>query len=131
MESMFRKFGEDATAFVREVSSAGAILNRGEPSAVRNNVNLARKVFGKWSIEIMIATYSLRSARFGDLKRILVGISPRVLSRKLKDLEQLGFVQRQVIPSRPPKVRYTLSDKGEVLAKLGEPVILYLRKSVG
>lgn len=130
LEKEFQVFGEAATAFVRQVSAMGALSYRGEPSAVKDNVNITKKVFSKWSIEIIMSTYSLRTVGFGDLKRLLNGISPRVLSKKLKDLEELGFMEREVIESRPPKVRYTLSKKGEVLAKLGEPVIMYLRKSI-
>ena len=86
-----------------------------------------KKVFGKWSVEIILSTYSMKSVGFGDLRRLLEGISSRVLSKKLKDLEELGLLERNVVESRPPKVRYTLSKKGELVAKLGEPVILYLR----
>ena len=131
LEKKFVEFGEAASAFVRDVSTAGALSYRGEPNAVRFNVNITKKVFSKWSIEIIMSTYSLRSLGFGDLKRLLNGISSRVLSKKLKDLEELGFLEREVIESRPPKVKYTLSRRGEVLARLGEPVILYLRESIG
>ncbi|MDE1852135.1 MAG: helix-turn-helix transcriptional regulator [Thaumarchaeota archaeon] len=130
LEGKFRDFGEVATDFVRQISSMGAVSYRGEPDAVKDNVSITKKVFSKWSIEIIMSTYSLKTVGFGDLKRLLNGISSRVLSKKLKDLEELGFLDREVIESRPPKVRYTLSKKGEVLAKLGEPVIMYLRKSI-
>jgi len=130
LEEKFLKFGEAASAFVRDVSSAGGVSHRGEASSVKVNVDITKKVFSKWSIEILMSTYSLKSVGFGDLKRLLNGISSRVLSKKLKDLEELGFMEREVIESRPPKVRYTLSERGEVLARLGEPVIMYLRQSM-
>ncbi len=129
LERRFQEFGEVATAFVREVSATGAFPYRGEARSVKDNVSVTKMVFSKWSIEILTSTYSIKAAGFADLRRLLRGISPRVLSKKLKDLEELGFIQREVIGTRPPKVRYTLSKKGEVLAKLGEPVILYLRES--
>ena len=129
LESRFREFGEAASAFVRVVSSEKGISYRGEAGSVRDNLHVMKKVFGKWSMEIILSTYSLESVGFGDLRRLLNGISSRVLSKKLKELEELGFLQREVIESRPPRVRYTLSQKGELLAKLGEPVILYLRNS--
>lgn len=126
----FAEFGEVASVFVREASAAGAFSYRGEPSSVEVNLNVTRKVFSKWSVDIIMSTYSMKSVGFGDLKRLLDPISSRVLSKKLKDLEELGFLEREVLVSRPPKVRYTLSKRGETLAKLGEPVILYLRQSV-
>ena len=124
------EFGEAASAFVKQVSTAGPVSYRGETSSVKVNVNITKKVFSKWSIEILMSTYSMKSVGFGDLKRLLSGISSRVLSKKLKDLEELGFVRREVIGSRPPKVKYTLSKRGEVLARLGEPVVMYLRQSM-
>ena len=131
LERRFQDFGEMATAFVREVSATGAFSYRGETRSVKDNLRVTQMVFSKWSIEILTSTYSLKTAGFADLRRLLRGISPRVLSKKLKGLEELGFIRREVIGTRPPKVRYTLSKKGEVLAKLGEPVILYLRESSG
>ena len=131
LEEKFVEFGEAASVFVKKVSAAGAVSYRGEPGSVRVNLNITKKVFSKWSVEIIMTTYSMKSLGFGDYRRLLNGISSRVLSKKLKDLEELGFLGREVIESRPPKVRYTLSRRGEVLAKLGEPVILYLRESMG
>ena len=130
LERKFVEFGEAASAFVKQVSTAGPVSYRGETSSVKVNVNITKKVFSKWSIEILMSTYSMKSVGFGDLKRLLSGISSRVLSKKLKDLEELGFVRREVIGSRPPKVKYTLSKRGEVLARLGEPVVMYLRQSM-
>jgi DNA-binding HxlR family transcriptional regulator len=129
VEAKFRDFGEAASMFVKMVSAEEGVSYRGDARSVKDNLDVMKKVFGKWSIEIILLIYSLKTAGFGDLRRLLDGISPRVLSKKLKDLEELGFIERKVIESRPPKVRYTLSQKGELLAKIGEPVILYLRNS--
>ncbi|MDG7008713.1 MAG: helix-turn-helix transcriptional regulator [Nitrososphaerota archaeon] len=131
LEAEFQEFAEAATAFVKRASEDGAVSYRGEPRSVKDNVSLTKKVFSKWSVELILAIYSLRTAGFGDLKRLLHGITSQVLSKKLRDLEELGFVQREVIQSRPAKVRYSLSKKGELLAQIGEPVILYLRRSLG
>jgi len=131
IEARFMKFSEVASEFVKLVSAQEGFSYRGDASSVKHNLNVMKKVFGKWSVEIILSTYSLNTVGFGDLRRLLNGISSRVLSKKLKDLEELGFLERRVIQGRPPKVRYTLSKKGELLAKLGEPVILYLRNSVG
>ena len=130
LEKEFEAFSQKALDFVRRVSAEGGISYRGDEGAVVANLSITKKVFSKWSIEILMSTYSLESVGFGDLRRLLNGISSRVLSKKLKDLEELGFLRRNVIETRPPKVRYTLSKEGEMLAKLGEPVIIYLRQAV-
>ncbi|MBS0492372.1 MAG: helix-turn-helix transcriptional regulator [Proteobacteria bacterium] len=51
--------------------------------------------------------------RFGDLRRDLEGISPKVLTAKLRALEQENLVVRRVIPSSPPQVEYSLSQRGQ------------------
>src|SRR6478735_2844849 len=58
---------------------------------------------GKWTLRIMIALLSGRT-RFNDLQRTVKGISARVLSGELKDLEINGLVKRVVIADRIPVV---------------------------
>ncbi|MDA4121204.1 MAG: helix-turn-helix transcriptional regulator [Thaumarchaeota archaeon] len=127
VEEMFDEFGVWASEFVKQISAMDEFTYRGEMRSVEDNVKVTKKVFSKWSVEILISVYSLGSVGFGDLKRLLTGISSRVLSQKLKDLEELRLLERKVIEGRPPSVRYNLSRKGATLAKLGEPVILFLK----
>ena len=70
--------------------------------------------------------YNLGPIGFEVLRRRLETISPRVLSRKLKMMEEQGIVQRTLIDTRPPSVRYSLTDKGATVAKIGTPVFLFL-----
>lgn len=53
--------------------------------------------------------------RFGELKKSLAGISQKVLTAKLRDMESNGLLTRQVYPEVPPRVEYTLTDIGESL----------------
>ncbi|EJW15958.1 transcriptional regulator, MarR family protein [Paenibacillus alvei DSM 29] len=53
--------------------------------------------------------------RFSDLLRAMDGISPKTLSLRLKELEDHGIVDRNVYPEVPPRVEYTLTDKGKLL----------------
>lgn len=50
--------------------------------------------------------------RFGDLKRTLDGVSPKVLSRTLKRLETHDLVTRAVFAEVPPRVEYSLTERG-------------------
>jgi DNA-binding HxlR family transcriptional regulator len=59
---------------------------------------------GKWKLKIIIALYQDGSQRFNELQRLVPGISGRVLSNELKDLEMNGFVTRQVHAERTPVV---------------------------
>lgn len=91
------------------------------------NLKISRTVFGKWSIDILSLLYTSRGAGFQEMRKALGEISSRVLSTKLEAMEQLGLVQRAVFSTKPPRVQYSLTDKGFRIAKLGEPIFIYLR----
>jgi DNA-binding HxlR family transcriptional regulator len=55
------------------------------------------------------------SASFSELLPKIPELSDRLLSERLKELEEAGLVSREVIPCRPPKVSYSLTDKGRGL----------------
>lgn len=50
--------------------------------------------------------------RYGDLKKDIKPISHKVLSQKLKELETDGFISRKVYASVPPKVEYSITERG-------------------
>ena len=50
--------------------------------------------------------------RYNELTRKVVGISPKVLTENLRDLEEDGILTRKVYPEVPPRVEYSLTDKG-------------------
>jgi len=130
MEKQFLRFREVATDFVKELN-ADFTAGRDSSKAVRFNLQIIRKVFSKWSIEILILLYSLRIMGFEELRKSLEGVSARILSDKLKTLEKLGLVERRIISARPPRVHYKLTEKGLTVAEIGQPVLLYLRYSEG
>jgi len=85
-----------------------------------------RKVLGKWSIEIITILHARGLVGFAELRKGLEGISARVLSQKLKEMQRNGLVSRTVLSSTPTRVQYGLSDRGHVLVGLGRPVVLFL-----
>jgi DNA-binding HxlR family transcriptional regulator len=56
--------------------------------------------------------------RFGELHTALGNVSPKTLSQRLKMLEKVEFVQRQVFAEIPPRVEYTLTEKGYALVNI-------------
>lgn len=69
---------------------------------------------GKW--KLVILRHLLEGTqRFGELDRALHGITPRMLTRQLRELETDGLVQRTVYPQVPPKVEYSVTEIGESL----------------
>lgn len=64
------------------------------------------RVGGKWSIGILVAA-SQGPVRFTELERCVEGISRRMLTLTLRNLERDGLLHRRVYPTVPPKVEYT------------------------
>lgn len=58
--------------------------------------------------------------RWGELKNVLVGISPKTLAERLRILEEQEILVRTVYPEVPPRVEYTLTDKGRSLGPIFE-----------
>ena len=66
----------------------------------------------KWKILIMRNLMS-RPWRFNELKKDLEGVSQKVLTASLRSMEEDGIVIRTVYPEVPPRVEYSLSERGE------------------
>ena len=69
---------------------------------------------GKWKLRIIVALRD-GNRRFNELQRVIDGISAKVLSTELKDLELNGFVSRNVFTGTPVIVEYELSPYAETL----------------
>jgi DNA-binding HxlR family transcriptional regulator len=81
----------------------------------------------KWTL-LIIRDLADDSLRFCELERSLEGISPRTLSLRLRALEEQGVVERFTYPEVPPRVEYTLTDKGRALVPLIEDMRSYGRR---
>jgi DNA-binding HxlR family transcriptional regulator len=64
------------------------------------------RISGKWSVQIIVAA-SRGAVRFTELERMIDGVSRRMLTLTLRNLERDGLVVRKVYPTVPPKVEYT------------------------
>ena len=78
---------------------------------------------GKWKLRIIVALKD-GTKRFNEMQRLIDGISAKVLSTELKDLELNGFIRRNVFTGTPVVVEYELTDYadtlGDVLQTLSE-----------
>jgi DNA-binding HxlR family transcriptional regulator len=68
-------------------------------------------VGGKWKLAIVNHLFA-GALRFGELRRALPGITQRMLTRQLRELEADGILRRTVYPQVPPKVEYALTAIG-------------------
>jgi DNA-binding HxlR family transcriptional regulator len=90
----------------------------------------AEIICGKWTI-LVIRDLAEGRSRFCELERSLAGISPRTLSLRLRALEEEGIVERHTYPEVPPRVEYSLTDKGHALAPLIDDMRRYGREWLG
>ncbi len=68
-------------------------------------------ISNKWKV-LILRELITGTKRYNELNRSVVGISAKVLTQNLKDLEKDGIVKRKVYPVVPPKVEYSLTEKG-------------------
>ncbi|HEU5367419.1 MAG TPA: helix-turn-helix domain-containing protein [Ktedonobacterales bacterium] len=87
----------------------------------------AEIISGKWTL-LIIRDLATGTKRFSQLERSLHGISPKTLSERLCSLEHEGIVTRQTFAEVPPKVEYTLTEKGQDLVALIETMRAYGRR---
>ena len=73
---------------------------------------------GKWTI-LVIRDLLRGTKRFSELRSSLTGISPKTLTDRLRELEEQGLVERASFAEIPPRVEYSLTQRGRTL----EPVI--------
>jgi DNA-binding HxlR family transcriptional regulator len=69
----------------------------------------------KWTLLILGALTRAQTLRYNDLQRAVRGISQRMLTLRLKALEENGLVKRTVFPTVPPRVDYELTPLGRTL----------------
>ncbi len=72
-------------------------------------------ISGKWKLKIIYVLACLGIARYGVLKKNIDGITHKMLSSQLKELESKKVVLRTEYPQIPPKVEYSLTEKGRSL----------------
>ncbi len=86
---------------------------------VHSPIENTLKVIGsKWTV-LVIRELVSGVKRFGELEKLLDGISPRTLSLRLASLEKYKIIDRKVFPEVPPRVEYKLTALGKSL----EPVL--------
>ena len=92
------------------------MCNNDEFKAVREFLT---KVGDKWSIllVVMLAKTPNHRALFSELQRMVDGISQRMLTTTLRNLERDGFLTREVFPEVPPRVEYELTALGLTLLR--------------
>ncbi|WP_087973441.1 winged helix-turn-helix transcriptional regulator [Oceanobacillus rekensis] len=74
---------------------------------------------GKWKPIILLHLLQEGTKRFSELKRSMPGITQKMLTKQLRELEAEDIIQRVVYPQVPPKVEYSITEYGRSL----EPIL--------
>lgn len=75
-------------------------------------------ISGKHKMVILYCLMEFEIVRFNELKRYLGNVSDKTLSTNLKELESAHLAERKEYPQIPPKVEYSLSERGKSLMKI-------------
>lgn len=78
-----------------------------------------KAISGRWKILILRELFQ-EIKRFGELQRALAGITQKMLTEQLRELEADGIIHREVYPQIPPKVEYSLTELGKSLRPILE-----------
>jgi DNA-binding HxlR family transcriptional regulator len=84
-------------------------------SAAREVENALRILEGRWKLLILFHLFGGKVLRFSDLERAIPGISQKMLTQQLRQLERNGIVRRIVYAEVPPRVEYRLTNWGQAL----------------
>ncbi|MBV9343892.1 MAG: helix-turn-helix transcriptional regulator [Gammaproteobacteria bacterium] len=81
-----------------------------------------RLLGGAWTPNL-VWQLSGGARRFSELRRDIAAISPRMLTARLRTLEEKGVVSRTVVPSSPPSVEYALTELGRELIPVIDSIV--------
>src|SRR5262245_60011199 len=94
------------------------------PRCPRPTHELLQLLTRPWTMHILWVLSTSGPTRFGALRRQIDGISARLLTERLRNLEEKGFIYRHYEPTNPPAVTYGLTKRmqeiGEALSKLDD-----------
>lgn len=82
-------------------------------------------VTSTWGVLVLVAL-STSTLRWGELRRTVQGISEKMLAQTLRTLERDGFVLRTPQPTIPPRVDYSLTDRGRELTERLLPLMTWI-----
>jgi DNA-binding HxlR family transcriptional regulator len=99
-----------------------------KPASPRCPTETALAVIGgRWKV-LVIWELARGAKRYGELRRALVGVTPKMLTQQLREMERDGIVARTAYPEVPPRVEYALTPLGETLRPVLEALDAWGRR---
>jgi DNA-binding HxlR family transcriptional regulator len=94
------------------VETVSSTQSPAAPAAVCPHFHAAIELIGKRWTGAIVCALTERPMRYAELGKAVPGLSDRLLSQRLRELEEEGLVQRQVEAGTPVRVTYSLTDSG-------------------
>ncbi len=113
--------GEASTHFKVPVEERSACL--GPEGSVAHVIRVVQMIQGRWKLPILFRLYADPSMRTSQLRRDISGISQKMLTQHLRELEGDRLIERIDFDEKPPRVEYQLSEMGRQLL----PVLMAAR----
>lgn len=82
-------------------------------------------ISGKWKMHILFWLWKREIMRYGELRKVLPGITHKMLSNQLKELEASNLIIRKEYPQVPPKVEYYLTERGKTFMPVLQAMCLW------
>ncbi|MDI4233689.1 helix-turn-helix domain-containing protein [Bradyrhizobium sp. 31Argb] len=95
----------------------------GPDGSVAHVTRMLRMITGRWKLPILFRLYAAPSLRTLQLKRDMPGVSQKMLTQHLRELENDRLIERRDFGEQPPRVEYQLTDRGRGLM----PVLMEAR----
>ena len=92
--------------------------------------NVLSRIGDKWSMLVLFTLETNKNQRFKELQRNIPDISQKMLTTTLKMLEGDNLVHREAFPEIPPRVEYSLTDKGQSLLPLIDNLMVWASENM-
>ncbi|KMM37241.1 winged helix-turn-helix transcriptional regulator [Guptibacillus hwajinpoensis] len=84
-----------------------------------------KKIGGKWKTVILWHLGVEGTLRYSELRKLLPGVTHKVMTQQLKEMEEDGFINRTQYDTIPPKVEYSMTERGKTLMPILEQMHLW------
>ena len=92
-------------------------------AAIPPQYQAAMDMFGKKWMFLILCPLTEGPCRFTDISAFVSGLSDRLLSQRLQELEEKGVVERRVYNERPVRIEYRLTEKGQELSEVLDAIM--------
>lgn len=114
-----------SVSFAQLRAASGQVFTENCPTRV-----VLDHVMSKWGVLVLLALTD-GTARWGELRRTVQGISEKMLASTLRTLEADGIVSRTAYPEVPPRVEYSLTERGDDLMERMMPLMEWIASNAG